>query len=127
PELAVGFGSYASVPTIVAASQAGVPILLHEQNAVLGRANRMLAPRAAKIATSFPEIAGFRNGFAGKAVLTGNPVRAAIAGVGPYIPLQSDGPIRILAFGGSQGARVFASVIPGAIALLPESPPARPV
>jgi hypothetical protein len=87
PELAVGFGSYASVPTIVAASQAGVPILLHEQNAVLGRANRMLAPRAAKIASSFPEVAGLRNGFAGKAVLTGNPVRPAIAGVGPYVPL----------------------------------------
>jgi UDP-N-acetylglucosamine--N-acetylmuramyl-(pentapeptide) pyrophosphoryl-undecaprenol N-acetylglucosamine transferase len=125
PELAVGFGSYASVPTIVAASQAGVPILLHEQNAVLGRANRMLAPRAAKIATSFPEVAGLRNGFAGKAVLTGNPVRPAIAGVGPYVPLQADDPIRVLAFGGSQGARIFASVIPGAMAHLPESLRAR--
>ncbi len=120
PELAVGFGGYASVPTIVAASQAGVPILLHEQNAVLGRANRMLLPRAARIATSFPEVAGLRNGERVKAVLTGNPVRMAVAAIGSYTPLLPAGPIRILAFGGSQGARVFASTIPGAIRLLPE-------
>ncbi len=121
PELAVGFGGYASVPTIVAASQAGVPILLHEQNAVLGRANRMLAPRAARIATSFPEVAGLKSGERAKAVLTGNPVRAAVAAGGPYAPLLPAGPIRILVFGGSQGARVFASAIPGAIGLLPDS------
>ena len=121
PELAIGFGGYASVPTIVAASQAGVPVLLHEQNAVLGRANRMLTPRAAKIATSFPEVAGLKNGLHAKAVLTGNPVRASVAAVGPYTPLLPAGQIRILAFGGSQGAHVFASVIPGATGLLPES------
>ena len=121
PELAVGFGGYASVPTIVAASQAGVPILLHEQNAVLGRANRMLVPRAAKIATSFPEVGGMKPAERLKAVLTGNPVRPSLAGIGPYQPVQPAGPIRILAFGGSQGARIFAAAIPGAIALLPDS------
>ncbi len=120
PELAVGFGGYASVPTIGAESQAGVPILLHEQNAVLGRSNAMLAPRAARIATSFPEVAGLKSGERAKAVLTGNPVRTAVAAVGPYAPLLPAGPIRILVFGGSQGARVFASTIPESIGLLPD-------
>jgi UDP-N-acetylglucosamine--N-acetylmuramyl-(pentapeptide) pyrophosphoryl-undecaprenol N-acetylglucosamine transferase len=121
PELAVGFGGYASVPTVMAASQAGVPILLHEQNAVLGRANRMLAPRAARIATSFPEVGEMKPAERVKASLTGNPVRPALAEVGSYEPVQPNGPIRLLAFGGSQGARIFASVIPGAVGLLPES------
>ena len=121
PELAVGFGGYASVPTVMAASQAGVPILLHEQNAVLGRANRMLAPRAARIATSFPEVGEMKPAERVKASLTGNPVRPALAEVGAYEPVQPNGPIRLLAFGGSQGARIFASVIPGAVGLLPES------
>ena len=121
PELAVGFGGYASVPTVMAASQAGVPILLHEQNAVLGRANRMLAPRAARIATSFPEVGEMKPAERVKASLTGNPVRPALAEVGSYEPVQPNGPIRLLAFGGSQGARIFASAIPGAVGLLPES------
>jgi UDP-N-acetylglucosamine--N-acetylmuramyl-(pentapeptide) pyrophosphoryl-undecaprenol N-acetylglucosamine transferase len=121
PELAVGFGGYASVPTVMAASQAGVPILLHEQNAVLGRANRMLTPRAARIATSFPEVGEMKPAERVKASLTGNPVRPALAEVGSYEPVQPNGPIRLLAFGGSQGARIFASVIPGAVGLLPES------
>ena len=121
PELAVGFGGYASVPTVMAASQAGVPILLHEQNAVLGRANRMLAPRAAKIATSFPQVGEMKPAERLKASLTGNPIRPALAEVGSYEPVQPNGPIRLLAFGGSQGARIFASVIPGAVGLLPES------
>ncbi len=120
-ELAVGFGSYASVPTIIAASQAGVPILLHEQNAVAGRANRMLAPRAAKIAISFPEIVGLKASERTKTVLTGNPVRSELAAVGPYRPILPAAPIRILAVGGSQGARIFAPTIPGAMGLLPES------
>ena len=121
PELAVGFGGYASVPTVMAASQAGVPILLHEQNAVLGRANRMLAPRAARIATSFPEVGEMKPAERLKASLTGNPIRPALAEVGSYEPVQPNGPIRLLAFGGSQGARIFASAIPGAVGLLPES------
>jgi UDP-N-acetylglucosamine--N-acetylmuramyl-(pentapeptide) pyrophosphoryl-undecaprenol N-acetylglucosamine transferase len=125
PELAVGFGGYASVPTIMAASQAGVPILLHEQNAVAGRANRMLAQRAAKIATSFPDIAGLTAAERVKTVLTGNPVRPALAAVGTYRPVVPNGPIRILAFGGSQGARIFASAIPGAMGLLPDMVRAR--
>ncbi|HEX6103506.1 MAG TPA: undecaprenyldiphospho-muramoylpentapeptide beta-N-acetylglucosaminyltransferase [Alphaproteobacteria bacterium] len=124
-ELAVGFGGYASVPTIMAASQAGVPILLHEQNAVAGRANRMLAQRAAKIATSFPEVAGLKAAERAKTVLTGNPVRPAISAIGAYRPVLPNGPVRILAFGGSQGARIFASAIPGAMGLLPDALRAR--
>jgi UDP-N-acetylglucosamine--N-acetylmuramyl-(pentapeptide) pyrophosphoryl-undecaprenol N-acetylglucosamine transferase len=125
PELAVGFGGYASVPTILAASRAGVPVLLHEQNAVMGRANRMLAQRAAKIATSFPEVAGIKPEERAKLVLTGNPVRPALSAIGAYRPVLPNGPIRILAFGGSQGARIFASAIPGAMGLLPDSLRAR--
>jgi UDP-N-acetylglucosamine--N-acetylmuramyl-(pentapeptide) pyrophosphoryl-undecaprenol N-acetylglucosamine transferase len=125
PELAVGFGGYASVPTILAASRAGVPVLLHEQNAVMGRANRMLAQRAAKIATSFPEVAGLKPEERAKLVLTGNPVRPALSAIGAYRPVLPNGPIRILAFGGSQGARIFASTIPGAMGLLPDSLRAR--
>ena len=121
PELAVGFGGYASVPTIIAASQAGVPILIHEQNAVIGRANRLLAPRAARIATSFPKVLGLKPGEEAKTALTGNPTRPSIAVVGPYQPAGAAGPLRLFAFAGSQGARIFSQVVPEAIALLPES------
>src|SRR5205823_573767 len=75
PAAVVGFGGYASVPTMLAAAQLGLPIVIHEQNAVLGRANRMLAPRARSIATGFPETLGLRPQDRGRAVRTGNPVR----------------------------------------------------
>lgn len=120
PELTVGFGGYASVPTVIASSQAGVPILLHEQNAVLGRANRALAPRAARIAVAFPAVAGLKEAESAKVVFTGNPVRQAIAAVGSYLPVTAADPIRLLIFGGSQGARIFSAVVPEALALLPE-------
>ncbi len=115
PRLAVGFGGYASVPTMLAAQRAGLPTLLHEQNAVLGRANRLLAKRAALVATSFRNTQGLRET---PARFTGNPVRNAIAGLGerPYPALQD--PLQILVLGGSQGARVFARLIPAALALL---------
>ena len=115
PTLVVGFGGYASVPTVYAAQRAGVATLLHEQNAVLGRANRMLAAQARAVATSFPETAAL-----GKATprLTGNPVRPAIAALAaePYPAI--DGSLRLLVLGGSQGARVFARLIPAALEAL---------
>ena len=119
PAVAVGFGGYASVPTVLAASLAGVPTVLHEQNAVLGRANRLLAKRAARIATSFPSVSFITSGE--RAVLTGNPVRPGIAVLAdqPYAAPSTGGAIQILVVGGSQGARVFSRLIPEAIALLP--------
>jgi UDP-N-acetylglucosamine--N-acetylmuramyl-(pentapeptide) pyrophosphoryl-undecaprenol N-acetylglucosamine transferase len=118
PAVAVGFGGYASVPTILAASFAGVPTVLHEQNAILGRANRLLARRATRIAASFPgAIAG-----ADRVIVTGNPVRPAIAAlaIAPYATPEANGRFNLLVTGGSQGARAFGRLLPEAIALLPE-------
>lgn len=117
PALVVGFGGYASVPPLMVAQRAGIPTLLHEQNAVLGRANRLLARRSLRVAGSFPGVAGVEPS---KVTLTGNPVRAAIAAVGdaPYPALGPQATIRLLVLGGSQGARVFSRVIPAAIQLL---------
>jgi UDP-N-acetylglucosamine--N-acetylmuramyl-(pentapeptide) pyrophosphoryl-undecaprenol N-acetylglucosamine transferase len=127
PAAVVGFGGYASVPTMLAAAQLGLPTVIHEQNAVLGRANRLLAPRAQAIATGFPETAGLRPQDRGRAVHTGNPVRPAILALGsaPYDPPSPAGAIQLLVFGGSQGASIFAELVPAALALLPEELRAR--
>jgi UDP-N-acetylglucosamine--N-acetylmuramyl-(pentapeptide) pyrophosphoryl-undecaprenol N-acetylglucosamine transferase len=117
----VGFGGYPVFPPFVAARLSGVPGLLHEQNAVMGRANRALARYASKIALSF-EKTQHADAFAGKSVLTGNPVRdrvRAVAGT-PYPDLGEASPLRLVVFGGSQGARAFADFIPPAVAQLSE-------
>jgi UDP-N-acetylglucosamine--N-acetylmuramyl-(pentapeptide) pyrophosphoryl-undecaprenol N-acetylglucosamine transferase len=121
PAAAVGFGGYASVPTILAASFAGIATVIHEQNAVLGRANRLLAKRATRIAAAFPELRG--PGAANRIVVTGNPVRPAIAALGaePYAPPEPEGEFRLLVVGGSLGARVMSRVVPEAIGRLPEA------
>jgi UDP-N-acetylglucosamine--N-acetylmuramyl-(pentapeptide) pyrophosphoryl-undecaprenol N-acetylglucosamine transferase len=123
-ELLVGFGGYPSVAPVLAAKISGVPVILHEQNAVLGRANARLAPYARLIASSFAEVEGL--GKHAKA-LTGNPVRAeAVAARNtPYTPSAEDTPFELLVFGGSQGARIFSDVVPAACALLPEGLRAR--
>ena len=127
PQVAIGFGGYASVPTMLAAHRAGLPTILHEQNAVLGRANRLLAGRATRIATSFAAMPGAAALDPGKVVVTGNPVRAAVAAVGdlPYPTLDPGAPVRLLVLGGSQGARVFSRVVPAAVALMPQGLRAR--
>ncbi len=120
PACAVGFGGYPSVPTMIAASRLEVPTLIHEQNALLGRANRLLAPRVRRIATSFAHTGGIAKSHLAKVVVTGNPVRPAIAlmrGVG-YPALNHDTPFRILVLGGSQGARIMSAVVPQGLALL---------
>ncbi|MEM7222158.1 MAG: undecaprenyldiphospho-muramoylpentapeptide beta-N-acetylglucosaminyltransferase [Pseudomonadota bacterium] len=122
PDRVVGFGGYPSVPTVMAAAHAGLPIVLHEQNAVLGRANRLLAGRAQAIATSFPAVQGFRDEDRAKTVLTGNPVRSAIAALArkPTAVAGDDDKLHLLVTGGSQGASVFNELVPQAIAALPE-------
>ncbi len=119
PDVAVGFGGYPTVPPMLAASWAGIPTVIHDQNAVLGRANRFLASRATKIATSAAKVAGAEK-FAQRIVFTGNPVRPAVlaAAATPYPSRAADAPFRLTAFGGSQGARFLADLVPGALSLV---------
>lgn len=123
PRVVVGFGGYPSLPTMVAAQRMGLATVIHEQNAILGKANAYLAKKAERIATSLPEITGLSENDSMRAVLTGNPVRSDVAALytRPYPSLEPEGPFRILVMGGSQGASVFASVVPAAIRLLPEA------
>ncbi len=121
PSAVVGFGGYPSVPPIMAARLAGLPAIVHEQNAVLGRANRLLIRFGAKLATGMADPAGGER--ASTVVHVGNPVRKAVADAGgrPYQAPGPDGAFRLLVFGGSQGARVFSDLVPAAVANL-ESP-----
>lgn len=123
PLAVVGFGSYASVPAVFAASVLGKKTVIHEQNAVLGRANRFLAPRVTRIATAFSAVANLRDEDKGKTVFTGNPVRPEIVAIAskPYPRLVDGGDIDLLVFGGSLGASVFSKVVPETIAALPEA------
>jgi len=116
----VGFGGYPSLPTALAARLAGIPYILHEQNAVFGRANRFLAGGARSIAISFADTSAIKTSQLDKVVLTGNPVRREIVGVGEkaYVAPKADGEISILAVGGSLGARIFADIIPAAMTFL---------
>ncbi len=118
----IGFGGYPSVPTVFAASRLGLRVILHEQNALLGRANRLLAGRAETIATSFKRLERLAPRDRHKVVVTGNPVRQTIAEIGrqSYREPAEDGDLRLLVTGGSQGARIFNTAVPDAIARLPE-------
>jgi len=116
PDAVVGFGGYPTFPPMIAAQLAGVPTILHEQNAVMGRANRVLAKRVDRIALSFPGTK-MMGADAAKAVHTGNPVRDMVISAArvPYDPPRLDGVFRLLVFGGSQGARFFSESVPPAI------------
>jgi UDP-N-acetylglucosamine--N-acetylmuramyl-(pentapeptide) pyrophosphoryl-undecaprenol N-acetylglucosamine transferase len=121
PACVIGFGSYASIPTMLAAVSLGLPTVIHEQNAALGRANRLLAPRVRRIATGFPSTSGLRPADRARIVQTGNPVRPAVLAVtqSKYKPPQRGGPIELLVLGGSQGARIMTEAVPPALAVLP--------
>ena len=125
PAAVVGFGGYPTIPPVLAAVWRGVPTVIHEQNGVLGRANRLLARRVQAIATGFRGLLADDPHLAAKVTHTGNPIRPAAveAAAAPYP--QLDGPLRILVFGGSQGARVMAEVVPPAIELVPMAVRAR--
>lgn len=120
PAAVVGFGGYPTVPPLWAASLRGVPTVLHEQNGVMGRANRLLAPRVTAIATGFRVLTHADARAQAKMTFTGNPVRPLVieAAKVPYHPPGPDGTIRLLVFGGSQGARVMSEIVPAAVALL---------
>ena len=123
PNVVTGFGGYPTFPPLLAAKARGIATLLHEQNAVLGRANRMLASRVTAIATSFETTKLLEGSALAKARLTGNPVRANVieAAKQPYLPPTMTSPVVLLVFGGSQGARYFSDTVPPALAALPAS------
>jgi UDP-N-acetylglucosamine--N-acetylmuramyl-(pentapeptide) pyrophosphoryl-undecaprenol N-acetylglucosamine transferase len=117
PSAVVGFGGYPTLPPLFAAAMRGIPTVLHEQNAVMGRANRALAPRVSAIAASFAAVALLPEASRPKVTVTGNPVRPNViaAASTPYAPPRAGEPLRLTVFGGSQGARVMADVVPAAI------------
>jgi len=119
PSAVVGFGGYPSLPVLVAALMGGVPTAIHEQNAVLGRVNRQFADRAMAVAATFP-FARFAPKDHSRIVYTGNPVRpeAARLAAAPYAPPRENETIRLLVFGGSQGAHALSEIVPAAIASL---------
>jgi UDP-N-acetylglucosamine--N-acetylmuramyl-(pentapeptide) pyrophosphoryl-undecaprenol N-acetylglucosamine transferase len=125
PVVVVGFGGYPTVPPLLAATRLGVPTMIHEQNAVMGRANKALANRVKAIAGGFlPENGG---AFPEKTVTTGNPVRPAVieAAKTPYTPSHAGEPFNLVVFGGSQGAQYFSKAMPTAISLLDDDLRAR--
>lgn len=122
PKAVVGFGGYPSIPPLFAAARLGIPTMVHEQNAVLGRANKLLAGRVDKVATSFRDVVGMPKNAADKVIFTGNPVRRvalAVQGATP-VELKPDGPFPLVVFGGSQGASFFSVFLPEVMAQLPE-------
>jgi UDP-N-acetylglucosamine--N-acetylmuramyl-(pentapeptide) pyrophosphoryl-undecaprenol N-acetylglucosamine transferase len=118
----VGFGGYPSIPPLAAAQRINLPTLLHEQNAVMGRANRFLAPRARRLALSFDQVRFADTVRADRRMVTGNPVRPEISAIGdaPYAAPQMGEKVRLFVMGGSLGARVFGKAVPEAVALLHE-------
>ena len=122
PAAVIGFGGYASIPATMSAKWLGIPFAIHEQNAVLGRANRLVAGAAKRIATSFPTVTLIDPNDQNKVIWTGNPVRAEVAALAnsTYDVPTEDGPIKLLITGGSQGARVLSEILPTALVNLPE-------
>ena len=121
PSAVVGFGGYPALPALLAATSAKVPTLIHEQNAVLGRVNRLLAGRVNAIATAYGEIDRLADKHMSKVHLVGNPVREDLLTLRdqPFPPFSADGLLRVLVTGGSQGATVLSEVVPDGLAMLP--------
>jgi UDP-N-acetylglucosamine--N-acetylmuramyl-(pentapeptide) pyrophosphoryl-undecaprenol N-acetylglucosamine transferase len=121
PDAVVGFGGYPALPALLAASALDIPTILHEQNAVLGRVNRLLASSAHAIATSYAEVDRLKPSCRRKVELVGNPVRETVARLGtmPFPEFDETAPLKILITGGSQGASVLGQVVPDALGMLP--------
>ena len=119
----VGFGGYPALPAMLAASAMRVPTVLHEQNALLGRVNRMIAGDAKAIATSYANVERLKFAYAAKTVLVGNPVRESISRLGeaPFPLFDETAPLKILVTGGSQGASVLGTVVPAGLGALSPS------
>src|ERR1700761_4200195 len=122
PAAVIGFGGYPSLPVMLAAWLARLPTAIIEQNAVVGRANRLVMNKVRLVAAAFP-IARFAPKDKSKIVLTGNPLRPEVTALwgAPYVMPQDDGAVRLLIFGGSQGARAFSKILPAALTQLPHT------
>ena len=123
PDAVVGFGGYPAFPSLLAASARHIPTVLHEQNAVLGRVNRLLAGEAKAIGTAYEEIDRLKTRYRDKVVLVGNPVREEIARLGemPFPPFDEVAPLKILVTGGSQGATILSQIVPEGLGMLEPS------
>jgi UDP-N-acetylglucosamine--N-acetylmuramyl-(pentapeptide) pyrophosphoryl-undecaprenol N-acetylglucosamine transferase len=127
PSAVIGFGGYPALPALLAAAAADIPSIVHEQNAVLGRVNRLLSDRVQAIATAYPEVDRLKPKHFDKVHLVGNPVRAGVLSLRdePFPAFTEDGLLRVLVTGGSQGARVLSEVVPDGLAMLPPALRAR--
>jgi UDP-N-acetylglucosamine--N-acetylmuramyl-(pentapeptide) pyrophosphoryl-undecaprenol N-acetylglucosamine transferase len=121
PDAVVGFGGYPAFPALLAADSLNIPTILHEQNAVLGRVNRLLAGSASAIATAYPDVERLKSRYRRKVELVGNPVRESVARLGtmPFPEFDETAPLKILITGGSQGATVLGQIVPDALGMLP--------
>lgn len=121
PAVVVGFGGYPALPALLAALKDGIPTVVHEQNAVLGRVNRLLARKVNAIATAYPDVERLADKFAEKVHLVGNPVREEVLSLRDedYPALNEDSVFRLLVTGGSQGATILSDVVPEGLGLLP--------
>lgn len=121
PSCVVGFGGYPALPALLAARSARIPTVIHEQNAVLGRVNRLLASRVDAIATAYLEIERLDPKLWGKVHRVGNPVRAEVLALRgePFPEFSEDSLFRVLVTGGSQGASILSEVVPDGLAMLP--------
>lgn len=122
PSAVIGFGGYPALPALLAARRDGIATLIHEQNAVLGRVNRLLARGVDAVATAYPNVDRLSPNHLAKTHLVGNPVRDEVLMLRdqPFPPLDDDGVFRVLVTGGSQGATILSGVVPDGLALLPE-------
>lgn len=123
PTAVVGFGGYPAMPALLAALADGVPSVIHEQNAVLGRVNRLLAGRVDAIATAYPLVERLKDKYAAKVHLVGNPVREEVRVLRDeeFPALTDESVFRVLVTGGSQGASILSTVVPDGLAMLPVS------
>lgn len=123
PTVVAGFGGYPAFPALLAALKDGIPTVIHEQNAVLGRVNRLLARKVNAIATAYPEVERLSARQFEKVHLVGNPVREEVLALreDDYPALNEDSIFRVLVTGGSQGATILSSVVPEGLGLLPIS------
>jgi UDP-N-acetylglucosamine--N-acetylmuramyl-(pentapeptide) pyrophosphoryl-undecaprenol N-acetylglucosamine transferase len=121
PRAVIGFGGYPTLPPLIAARTLGIPTAIHEQNAVMGRANRLLARLVDRVALSFSPTKHLHPGAEAKARVTGTPVRDAVLAYRdvPYVAPEPASRLLLLVFGGSQGAHFFAETVPQALQLMP--------
>lgn len=121
PSCVVGFGGYPALPALLAARSARIPTVIHEQNAVLGRVNRLLAKRVDAIATAYMKVERLDPKLWAKVHRVGNPVRAEVLALRgePFPEFTEDSLFRVLVTGGSQGASVLSEVVPDGLAMLP--------